>query len=97
MMDAAGDTQSIIALILTEVRLPRALIALVAGATLAFAAPPCRSAEKPAGQPWSGGKRQRCRFGASLTLYSGIATSFWLALPAGGMVVPCWPRCWSTH
>ncbi|HXK58158.1 MAG TPA: hypothetical protein PLZ16_16085, partial [Gammaproteobacteria bacterium] len=32
-LDVAGDVRSVIALILTEVRLPRALIALLAGAT----------------------------------------------------------------
>lgn len=87
MMDAAGNTQSIIALILTEVRLPRALIALVAGATLGVCGATMQGVlRNPLASPGLVGSASGAALGASLTLYSGIATSFWLALPAGGMV-----------
>jgi len=86
-LDAAGDTQSVIALILTEVRLPRALIALVAGATLGVCGASMQGLlQNPLASPGLVGSASGAALGASLALYSGVAASFWLALPAGGMI-----------
>ena len=87
VMDAAGDTQSVIALILTEVRLPRALIALLAGATLGLCGAAMQGLlRNPLASPGLVGSAGGAALGASLTLYSGLAAGFWLALPAGGIV-----------
>jgi len=87
VMDATGDTQSVIAVILTEVRLPRALIALFAGATLGLCGAAMQGLlRNPLASPGLVGSSSGAALGAALALYSGFAASFWLALPAGGII-----------
>ncbi len=87
VLDAAGETQSVISLILTEVRLPRALIALVAGATLGVCGATMQGLlRNPLASPGLIGSASGAALGAALVLYSGLGASFWLALPSGGII-----------
>ena len=86
-LDAVDDTPSIIALILTEVRLPRTLIAFFAGATLGLSGAAMQGLlRNPLASPGLIGSASGAALGAVVVLYFGFAGSFWLSLPAGGML-----------
>lgn len=86
-LDAVDDTPSIIALILTEVRLPRTLIAFFAGATLGLSGAAMQGLlRNPLASPGLIGSASGAALGAVVALYFGFAGSFWLSLPAGGML-----------
>jgi len=86
-LDAVDDTPSIIALILTEVRLPRTLIAFFAGATLGLSGAAMQGLlRNPLASPGLIGSASGAALGAVVVLYFGFGSSFWLSLPAGGML-----------
>ncbi len=86
-MEAVGDTPSVISLILTEVRLPRALIALFAGASLGICGAAMQGLlQNPLAAPGLIGSASGAALGAVVILYSGLSTLFWLALPVGGVI-----------
>lgn len=86
-LDAAQQSDSVIALILTEVRLPRALIALFAGATLGLCGAAMQGLlRNPLASPGLVGSASGAALGATITLYTGLAAGYWLALPAGGVI-----------
>ena len=85
-LDVARRADTVVALILTEVRLPRALIALFAGATLGLCGAAMQGLlRNPLASPGLVGSASGAALGAAVMLYSGLAASFWLALPAGGV------------
>jgi len=87
VLESAAESHSVIALILTEVRLPRALIALFAGATLGLCGAVMQGLlRNPLASPGLVGSSGGAAFGAAVALYSGLASSYWLALPAGGVI-----------
>ncbi|MCP3870165.1 MAG: iron ABC transporter permease [Gammaproteobacteria bacterium] len=86
VLDSMRDDPSVISLILTQVRLPRALIALVAGATLGVCGAAMQGLlRNPLASPGLIGSASGAAMGAVAVLYSGWSAAFWLALPAGGI------------
>ncbi len=86
LQDAVTDTPSVIALILTEVRLPRTLIALFAGATLGLCGAALQGLlRNPLASPGLIGSASGAALGAVITLYMGVGTLFLPALPVGGI------------
>lgn len=78
------------ALIVWEVRLPRALLALTIGATLGLAGAALQGfLRNPLAEPGLIGVSATAAFGAVLTFYTGLAAMFSLALPLGGMAGAC--------
>ncbi len=85
--DAMADSPSVIALILTEIRLPRTIIALLAGATLGLCGAVMQGLlRNPLASPGLIGSSSGAAFGAVVVLYFGIADVLPLALPMGGML-----------
>jgi iron complex transport system permease protein len=85
--DSIQDTPSVISLILTEVRLPRALIAAVAGATLGLCGAVMQGLlRNPLASPGLVGSSSGAALGAVCVLYFGLGSMFWPALPIGGML-----------
>lgn len=85
--DVVSDRLSTFSLILTEVRLPRALIALFAGATLGLCGAVMQGLlRNPLASPGLIGSASGAALGAATMLYFGVGPLFWLSLPAGGMV-----------
>ena len=78
------------ALIVREVRLPRALLGLLIGATLGLAGAALQGfLRNPLAEPGLIGVSASASFGAVLTFYTGLAGLFALALPLGGMAGAC--------
>lgn len=85
--EALGDNASTAALILAEIRLPRALIAAVVGASLGLAGAVMQGLlRNPLASPGLVGSASGAAFGAVIALYFGLESIFALALPAGGML-----------
>lgn len=85
--DAMADRPSVISLILTEIRLPRTLIALLAGATLGLCGALMQGLlRNPLASPGLIGSSSGAAFGAVLVLYLGLADILPAALPLGGML-----------
>ncbi|MCP3669529.1 MAG: iron ABC transporter permease [Gammaproteobacteria bacterium] len=85
--DAVSESPTIISLILTEIRLPRTLIALLAGATLGLCGAVMQGLlRNPLASPGLIGSSSGAAFGAVLVLYLGITDVVQLALPVGGML-----------
>lgn len=85
--DAMGESTSIISLILTEIRLPRTLIALLAGASLGLCGAVMQGLlRNPLASPGLIGSSSGAALGAVLVLYLGLADMLQLALPLGGML-----------
>ena len=73
-------------LILAEIRLPRALLAMLVGATLGLSGAVLQGfLRNPLAEPALIGASATAALGAVLTLYFGLAASFPYALPLGGM------------
>ncbi len=84
--DILFDNLSTVSLILTEVRLPRALIALFAGATLGLCGAAMQGLlRNPLASPGLIGSGSGAALGAVIVLYFGLESIFWLSLPAGGI------------
>lgn len=91
MLDAllAGDVETT-ALIVREVRLPRALLGLLIGATLGLSGAALQGfLRNPLAEPGLIGVSASASFGAVLMFYTGLSGLFALALPLGGMVGAC--------
>ena len=74
------------ALIVQEVRLPRALLGLLIGATLGLAGAALQGyLRNPLAEPGLIGISASAALGAVLAFYTGLAALFALALPLGGM------------
>lgn len=74
------------ALIVREVRLPRAVLALTIGATLGLAGAALQGfLRNPLAEPGLIGVSAAAAFGAVAVFYTGLAGAFALALPLGGM------------
>jgi iron complex transport system permease protein len=85
--DALQEDPSVLSLILTEVRLPRALIAAIAGASLGLCGAVLQGLlRNPLASPGLVGSASGASFGAVAVLYFGLNSSFWAALPVGGML-----------
>jgi len=86
LMDSINRDPSVISLILTEVRLPRALIALITGATLGVCGAAMQGLlRNPLASPGLIGSASGAALGSVIVLYTGWSAVFWLALPFGGM------------
>ncbi len=80
----AGEAERII---IVEVRLPRALLAVLIGGALGLAGAVLQGyLRNPLAEPGLIGVSASGAFGAVLTLYTGIASAFALALPLGGIL-----------
>ena len=91
MLDAlfAGEVETA-ALIVREIRLPRAILGLLIGATLGLSGAALQGLlRNPLAEPGLIGVTASASFGAVLTFYSGLAGLFALALPLGGMAGAC--------
>ncbi len=85
--DAWRDEASIEALILLELRLPRALLALVIGATLGLAGAALQGLlRNPLAEPGIIGVSNGAALGAVVVFYYGLAGAAWFMLPLGGLV-----------
>lgn len=81
-----GGDSEVDRLILVEVRLPRALLALTIGATLGLAGAALQGfLRNPLAEPGLIGASAAAAFGAVLVFYSGLAATFAWALPLGGV------------
>ncbi len=87
LLESITDTGSIYAIILTEVRLPRSLIALFAGASLGLCGAVMQSLlRNPLASPGLVGSASGAVLGAVFALYFGL-TSLWpAALPLSGIL-----------
>lgn len=73
-------------IIVIEVRLPRALLGLLIGGALGLAGAVLQGyLRNPLAEPGLIGVSASAAFGAVMTLYTGIASAFALALPLGGI------------
>ncbi len=85
-----GGRADTVALIVGEVRLPRALLGLTIGATLGLAGAALQGfLRNPLAEPGLVGVTASASLGAVLTFYTGLAGLFALALPLGGMAGAC--------
>ncbi len=86
---AGGDLETT-ALIVREVRLPRALLALLIGVTLGLSGAALQGfLRNPLAEPGLIGVSASASLGAVLAFYSGLAGAFALALPLGGLTGAC--------
>jgi len=84
-VDSLGQDPTVISLILTEVRLPRALIALFAGATLGLCGAAMQGLlRNPLASPGLVGSSSGAALGAVLMIYFGSGS--WFQVPLGGIL-----------
>jgi iron complex transport system permease protein len=84
--DLLAGRQSLPALVLVELRLPRALLGLLVGFSLGLSGAAMQGLlRNPLAEPGVIGVSAAAALGAVLTFYSGLAGSFALALPLGGI------------
>lgn len=84
-VDSLGQDPTVLSLILTEVRLPRALIALFAGATLGLCGAAMQGLlRNPLASPGLVGSSSGAALGAVLMIYFG--TGSWFQVPLGGIL-----------
>ncbi len=85
--DFLNDQNSIDALILFDIRLPRALLALFIGATLGIAGAALQGLLKnPLAEPGIIGVSNGAALGAVIVFYFGFSGLAWFALPLGGLI-----------
>ena len=83
---AFADEPPVISTILTEIRLPRALLGLLVGATLGMAGAALQGLfRNPLAEPGIIGVSASAALGAVLVFYFGLAGAFYLALPLAGI------------
>ena len=86
LQESFGDTPGVYSLILTELRIPRTLVALLAGASLGLCGAVMQALlRNPLASPGLVGSASGAALGAVITLYFGVAGLFAYALPLGGM------------
>ncbi|MEE8535083.1 MAG: iron ABC transporter permease [Kiloniellales bacterium] len=82
-----GGGEGTLAVILREVRLPRAILGLAIGATLGLSGATLQGyLRNPLAEPGLIGVSAAAALGAVLTFYSGLSEIFALAMPIGGML-----------
>jgi iron complex transport system permease protein len=82
----AGSGPESTRVIVIELRLPRALLGVMVGATLGLAGAALQGfLRNPLAEPGLIGVSSTAALGAVLTLYTGVAGAFTLALPLGGV------------
>ena len=82
----AGQGSEATRIIVMELRLPRAILGIMIGATLGLAGAALQGfLRNPLAEPGLIGVSSTAALGAVLTLYTGIAAAFTLALPLGGV------------
>ena len=87
MVDWFAEEPSIPALILFEIRLPRALLAMLIGATLGLAGAALQGLlRNPLAEPGIIGVSNCAALGAVLVFYFGYSNTSWFALPLGGLL-----------
>ncbi|MCP3687526.1 MAG: iron ABC transporter permease [Gammaproteobacteria bacterium] len=87
MVGLFAEQPSIDALILFDIRLPRALLALLIGATLGLAGAALQGLlRNPLAEPGIIGVSNCAAFGAVMVFYFGYANFAWFALPLGGFL-----------
>lgn len=91
VLDAFSDTlagrRTMPALVLTDLRLPRALLGAVIGFTLGLAGAAMQGLfRNPLADPGIVGVSGGAALGAVITFYAGLASLFTLALPIGGII-----------
>ena len=85
--DAVNGQASIEALILFDIRLPRALLALFIGATLGLAGAALQGLlRNPLAEPGIIGVSNGAALGAVIVFYYGLAGYSWFVLPLGGLL-----------
>lgn len=85
--DAIAGRETVPALVITELRLPRALLGLLVGFSLGLTGAAMQGLlRNPLAEPGIVGISGMAAFGAVIAFYSGIAGAFALALPLGGIV-----------
>lgn len=83
----SADTSSIDRMIITEIRLPRALLAILVGATLGISGAALQGLlRNPLADPGLVGVSSCAALGAVISLYFGWAGTIWFALPLGGII-----------
>lgn len=86
LADAVAGRETLSAVILTELRLPRALMGAMTGFTLGLAGAAMQGLlRNPLAEPGVIGVSASAAFGAVLVFYSGLAGVAGLALPLGGI------------
>ncbi|MFT5175856.1 MAG: iron complex transport system permease protein [Gammaproteobacteria bacterium] len=84
---SAADADGTLWLILTSIRLPRAVLAVLVGASLGMAGAALQGyLRNPLAEPALIGASSTAALGAVIVLYSGLSGAFALALPLGGML-----------
>ncbi|ARN76389.1 ABC transporter permease [Oceanicoccus sagamiensis] len=87
LIDNLDNSNTLAAMILSEIRLPRALLAVVVGATLGLAGAAMQGLlRNPLAGPGLVGVSNCAALGAVIALYFGWGTAVWFAVPAAGMV-----------
>ena len=85
--ETLGDTGSVLSIIITEIRLPRALISAIAGASLGLCGAAIQGLlRNPLASPGLIGSSSGAALGAVIMLYFGLESLFHLALPLGGII-----------
>lgn len=85
-----SGTSNLETLLLLELRLPRALLGALVGASLGLAGAAMQGfLRNPLAEPGVIGVSSCAAFGAVVTFYSGLALAFPLALPLGGIAGAC--------
>jgi iron complex transport system permease protein len=85
-LDVLAGRNTVAALVLVELRLPRALLGALVGFSLGMAGAALQGLlRNPLAEPGIIGISEAAAFGAVLTFYFGLAGALWLALPLGGI------------
>lgn len=86
LSDAVAGRKSLPALVLVELRLPRALLGALVGFSLGLAGAAMQGLlRNPLAEPGILGISSAASFGAVIVFYTGLSASFALALPLGGI------------
>ena len=86
LRDVFADDPSVVAIVLTEIRLPRALLAVLVGATLGLTGAVLQGLlRNPLAEPGLIGVSSAAGLGSVLSFYTGLGSAFALAVPFGGM------------
>jgi iron complex transport system permease protein len=87
LQDLAASRESIESIIVWDIRLPRVLLAIMVGATLAMCGAAMQGLlQNPLASPDLLGVGTAAALGAVIVLYFGIAHLAWFLLPLGGLV-----------
>ncbi|MEW8628112.1 MAG: iron ABC transporter permease [Candidatus Thiodiazotropha sp.] len=86
LQQSFSEAEGVYGIILTELRLPRTLVAMLAGASLGVSGAVMQSLlRNPLASPGLVGSASGAALGAVTALYFGLTASFSLALPLGGI------------